>query len=64
MLTAPVVYFFYPDWPDNATWLTADERAMAAQRLAGDNGSHGSHIMTWAEAKDVLTNWRLYFHCK
>lgn len=64
MLTAPVIYFFYPDYPETANWLTEDELKLATKRLAGDNGSHGSHRMTWAEVKAVLTNWRLYLHCE
>ena len=64
VLTAPVVYFYYPDYPESARWLTEAELELAVKRLAGDNGSHGSHSMTWPEAKAVLTNWRLYFHCK
>lgn len=64
ILTAPVIYFYYPDWPETATWLNEEEKILATKRLAGDNGSHGLHRVTWKEAKTVLTTWRLYFHCK
>jgi hypothetical protein len=42
--------------------LSKEEKALAEIRLAGDNSSHGSHVLTWTEAKETLVDWRLYLH--
>ncbi|KII95652.1 hypothetical protein PLICRDRAFT_34577 [Plicaturopsis crispa FD-325 SS-3] len=61
-LSSILVFFFLPDYPETASWLTVEEKALAKERLQHD-GSHGdSRAMTWAEAKGTLTDWRLYAH--
>lgn len=61
-LSAIAVWFWLPDYPETANWLTCDEARLAAQRLAY-NGSKGSSAsMTWSEAREVLLDWRLYVH--
>lgn len=32
---AILVYFFFPDWPETAHWLTDSERELAVSRLKG-----------------------------
>lgn len=60
--SAFLVWAFLPDYPESAHWLTAEEKELAAQRLMIE-GSHGSaSAMSWADAKDVLVDWRLYAH--
>ncbi|GAM83811.1 hypothetical protein ANO11243_018010 [Dothideomycetidae sp. 11243] len=57
-----LVFFLLPDYPETAKWLSVEEKALATQRLAVE-GSHGhSPGLTWAEARAVLTDWRLYAH--
>lgn len=57
-----VVYFILPDYPETAKWLSEKERAMASDRLKIE-GSHGhTGHMTWKDAKETLTDWRLYGH--
>lgn len=57
------VYFVLPDYPETAKWLNAEEKALAADRLRGAEGSHGDGgSLTWEEAKATLTDWRLYAH--
>ncbi|KAH9933974.1 MFS transporter [Epithele typhae] len=58
---AVLVWFFFPDYPETARWLSADERARAAARLAG-LASLGHQRATWAEAQRTLRDWRLYAH--
>jgi len=54
-------YFFL--LVDTATCLTTDERALAAKRLACDNGSHGSHNMTsQLAARFSLHLWPISSH--
>ncbi|KAJ5532218.1 hypothetical protein N7494_008770 [Penicillium frequentans] len=57
-----LVWFFLPDYPETAPWLSVEEKELAAYRLQAE-GSHGSaSAMTWADAKAVLVDWRLYAH--
>ncbi|KAF7322123.1 MFS domain-containing protein [Mycena kentingensis (nom. inval.)] len=61
-LSALLIYFPLPDYPELAGWLTEKEKKLAALRLR-DQGSQGSSkAMSWADAKDTLTDWRLYGH--
>ncbi|KAF7335262.1 MFS domain-containing protein [Mycena sanguinolenta] len=56
------VFFLLPNYPETAHWLTESERKLVAYRLK-DQGSKGStKAITWQEAKDTLTDWRLYAH--
>ncbi|KAI5247101.1 putative MFS transporter [Aureobasidium subglaciale] len=62
LLSAPLVWFFLPDYPETVKWLSPEEKALAAERLKYE-GSHGdSKSMTWQDAKITLTDWRLYAH--
>ena len=60
-LCAILVFFFYPDFPETASWLSADERDLATERIKGI-ASLGHAKITWEDAKDTLTDWRLYLH--
>lgn len=56
------IFFYLPDFPETAPFLTAEERELAVLRME-HNGSKGSAAhMTWADAKEVLLDWRLYIH--
>ena len=60
--SAILLWFFLPDFPESASWLSAEEKAMAKERLALE-GSHGhDKSLTWSDAREVLTEWRLYVH--
>ncbi|KAH7014147.1 major facilitator superfamily domain-containing protein [Microdochium trichocladiopsis] len=61
-VSAVAVWFLLPDWPEDALWLSAREREVAVARLSleGSKGHHSS--MTWPEARDTLTDWRLWGH--
>lgn len=62
VIGAIIIYFFMPDYPETARWLSDDEKALAAARLCVD-GSHAKNEgITWASAKQTLTDWRLYGH--
>ncbi|KAI1458877.1 MFS general substrate transporter [Annulohypoxylon moriforme] len=61
-LSAFLVWFLLPDYPEDAKWLTTQERDLAVQRLHLE-GSKGHHkAMTWEDAKATLTDWRLWGH--
>lgn len=60
--SAVLVWFFLPDYPETAHWLSAEEKELAKERLALE-GSHGeAGSLTWEEAKKTLVDWRLYAH--
>lgn len=58
---AILVFFFYPDFPESASWLSFDERDLATGRIKGI-ASLGHATITWEEAKATLVDWRLYLH--
>ncbi|GAB1199752.1 hypothetical protein APSETT444_009111 [Aspergillus pseudonomiae] len=60
--SAFLVWFFLPDYPETASWLSAEEKELAMQRLQDEGSKGAAHAMTWADAKEVLTDWRLYAH--
>ncbi|KAI1655619.1 MFS general substrate transporter [Daldinia decipiens] len=61
-LSAFLVWFLLPDYPEDAKWLSIQERDLAVQRLHIE-GSKGHHkAMTWADAKATLVDWRLWGH--
>ncbi|KAK5992601.1 MFS transporter prlL [Cladobotryum mycophilum] len=61
-LSAFLVFFFLPDYPENAGWLSEPEKDLAIRRMFHE-GSKGHHpSMTWADARATLTDWRLYAH--
>jgi hypothetical protein len=60
--SAILVWFFLPDYPETAHWLSSEEKELAKERLALE-GSHGEASgLTWEEAKKTLVDWRLYAH--
>ncbi|GJE95954.1 MFS general substrate transporter [Phanerochaete sordida] len=61
ILCAIPVYFFYPDYPEVARWLSAEERTLAAARIKGV-AALGHEQLTWADARATLRDWRLYLH--
>ncbi|KAF2188159.1 MFS transporter [Zopfia rhizophila CBS 207.26] len=62
VVAAFFVYFLMPDYPETAKWLSAEEKALAQERLRLE-GSHSSSAgITWESAKETLTEWRLYAH--
>ncbi|KAL4915043.1 major facilitator superfamily domain-containing protein [Aspergillus aurantiobrunneus] len=60
--SAILVWFFLPDYPESAKWLSEDEKELARQRLQVEGSKGDAKAMGWTEAKEVLTEWRLYVH--
>lgn len=57
-----LVFFFLPDFPETAKWLSSEERALAAERLATEGSKGDDASLTWDDVKSTLTDWRLYGH--
>ncbi|KAH9897391.1 MFS general substrate transporter [Xylariomycetidae sp. FL2044] len=61
-LSALLVWFFLPDYPERAAWLSEAERDLAARRLRLEGAKGAAASMTRAEVRETLTDWRLYGH--
>ena len=62
VLSAFLVFFFLPDFPESARWLSPAEKDLAIARLDTEGSKSHHRTMTWADAKATLTDWRLYGH--
>ena len=62
VLSAFAVWFWLPDFPETVSWLTDTERALAVDRLRIEGSHSHDKNLTWAQAKETLTDWRLYAH--
>lgn len=58
---AILCFFFFPDFPETAGWLSSEERQLATERIKGV-AALGHAKITWAEAKETLLDWRIYLH--
>ncbi|CAE6360433.1 unnamed protein product [Rhizoctonia solani] len=61
ILSSILVWFFFPDFPETAKWLSSDERDRVVRRLEGVASTHHSRV-SWAEAKQTLLGWRVWVH--
>ncbi|KAG8741284.1 hypothetical protein FRC10_003032 [Ceratobasidium sp. 414] len=61
VLSSLLVWFFFPDFPETAQWLSPDERDRAVSRLEG-MASTGHSRVTWDEAVQTLLSWRIWAH--
>lgn len=58
---AILCFFFLPDFPETASWLSNEERHLATKRIKGI-AALGHAKITWKEAKETLLDWRIYLH--
>ncbi|KAI1336262.1 MFS general substrate transporter [Xylariaceae sp. FL0016] len=61
-LSALFVWFILPDYPERASWLSESERDLACRRLLVEGAQGSAPSVTWQDAKETLTDWRLYGH--
>jgi len=62
ILAGVMIILVLPDYPEGTKFLTPEESKLAVARMEF-NGSKGkAATMTWADAKETLTDWRLYAH--
>ncbi|ORY71419.1 major facilitator superfamily domain-containing protein [Pseudomassariella vexata] len=61
-LSAVAVWFILPDYPEDAKWLTAEERDLAVHRLRLEGSKGMAKAMSWPDAKATLVDWRLWGH--
>ncbi|PHH58665.1 hypothetical protein CDD81_4890 [Ophiocordyceps australis] len=58
---APIVWFLLIDTPAQATFLSAEERVVAAQRMLLQDSTTG-HGVRWAQVRAGLRDWKNYLH--
>ncbi|KAF2636356.1 MFS general substrate transporter [Massarina eburnea CBS 473.64] len=56
------IFFFLPSYPEQASWLTAEEKQLQRDRLGVNASASEDKKLSWSEIKDCLTTWRLYIH--
>lgn len=58
---ASVFFFLLPDFPEDAKWLSDDERAVLKAQLQADQGKPGlENPITIGEVLNVMTNYTTY----
>lgn len=62
VISAPIVWLLLPDYPESASWLSGEEKHLAARRLSEQGSRGNSTSLTWREAKSTLLEWRLWAH--
>jgi len=57
-----VVWYFLPDFPETARFLTEEEKVLAVTRLKVDAGPANQTAFSWKQFRMVFTDWKVYFH--
>ena len=61
-VVAMVSYFFIVDWPEDAKFLTEDERALIKHRLANDGNSGSCRMDTLNKdaTRRIFRDWKIW----
>ena len=62
IVIAVICWFYLPDSPDEAWFLTEIERKVLIVRLAKESGHPKSHLFTWPQVFYIFTDWKTYFY--
>ncbi|KAG0214936.1 hypothetical protein BGX28_001142 [Mortierella sp. GBA30] len=62
VLLTIVVFFYLPDYPETATFLSEDERDLAVRRLLADAGPATETSFSWKQFRDVFVDLKVYLH--
>ncbi|ORY02828.1 MFS general substrate transporter [Basidiobolus meristosporus CBS 931.73] len=62
LLLAFVSYFYLPDFPESASFLTQEERELLLARLKHDAGVASETEFSWKQFKDAFIDWKIYMH--
>ncbi|KAK0212692.1 major facilitator superfamily domain-containing protein [Desarmillaria ectypa] len=55
------IWFCLPDYPETASWLLPEEKALSAVRLK-DSSNASSRSLSWPDVTLTLMDWRLWIH--
>ncbi|KAJ5729293.1 uncharacterized protein N7483_003801 [Penicillium malachiteum] len=61
ILVAIAIFFFLPSYPENAKWLTDEEKEILRSSF-GENIPRGEDKLSWQDAKETLQEPRLWLH--
>jgi hypothetical protein len=61
-VSAVAVWFIFPDYPEEASWLSTSERELAVARLEKEGSKSSAPSLDWATAKATLLDARLWVH--
>ena len=53
-------FWLIAPWPEDAKFLSADEKALLTRRLAADRGHAKVQTLTVAAFVDTLTDWKIW----
>ncbi|KAL4966832.1 putative MFS transporter [Aspergillus stella-maris] len=60
-VVAIVLFFFLPSFPEDAKWLTDEEREYMRAKLAKDSGSAGHDVsMGWRDILEVFKDYKIF----
>ncbi|KAF9956526.1 hypothetical protein BGZ72_002697 [Mortierella alpina] len=62
VLLTIVVFFYLPDYPETASFLSEDERDLAVRRLLADAGPATETEFSWKQFRDVFVDLKVYLH--
>ncbi|KAF2113645.1 major facilitator superfamily domain-containing protein [Lophiotrema nucula] len=57
-----LVWFFLPDYPESALWLSTHERELAVLRLEKEGSKGHAPSLDWTTAKSTIFDLRLWVH--
>jgi len=60
MVVAPLVYFFLADFPEQAKFLTAEEKHYVVARINNDIGRAPSNKLNRKVIMNVFKDWRVW----
>jgi MFS family permease len=56
------IWFIFPDYPEEASWLSTSEREFAVARLEKEGSKGSAPSLDWATAKATIFDGRLWVH--
>ncbi|KAF7587166.1 hypothetical protein BBP40_007652 [Aspergillus hancockii] len=60
-VVAIICYFLVTDFPEDAKWLTEDERMFVREKLAADAGQAAEHAsLGWRDVLDVFKDYKIF----
>ena len=62
IVLAAFCWFYLPDAPEDAWFLTEKERKLLTYRLAQDAGSARNHTFSWPQVFSVFTDWKTFVY--
>ncbi|KAK9680510.1 hypothetical protein K7432_015913, partial [Basidiobolus ranarum] len=62
LVLAFVSYYYLPDFPETASFLTEEERKLLMDRLKHDAGAASETEFSWKQFKDAFIDWKIYLH--